>query len=85
MTFFMLGQCFLILFIVETAICSNNYMEARVGKENKLALFVSQAVRMIAWFIKRFTGVLKRLQKFQSTIIVYCRVSMVQKYSTLSF
>lgn len=83
MTFFMLGQCFLILFIVETAICSNNYMEARVGKENKLA-FVSQAVRMIAWFIKRFTGVLKRLQKFQSTIIVYCRVSMVQKYSTLS-
>ena len=60
-------------------------MEARVGKENKLALFVSQAVRMIAWFIKRFTGVLKRLQTFQSTIIVYCRVSMVQKYSTLSF
>ena len=35
----------------------------------------------LGWFIKRFTGVIKQLKKFHSTIIVYCRVSVVQRFT----
>ena len=38
---------------------------------------------MFAWFIKRVSGVLKPLQIFPFTIIVYCHVSIVQRFTFL--
>ena len=38
---------------------------------------------MFVWFINRFSGVLKRLLIFPCTNIIYCNISVVQRFTFL--